>query len=228
MMTPEGKRRLDFHYDLISPYAHIVFARLGELPAHVEVRPRATLLGALLAHHGQLGPAEIVAKRLHTYRQAVFLGQMLGRPVVFPPRHPFSPLGALRLLAGAGGGQGADLQTVRRAFDFVFSQGRPVDTPQDLIGFSQFLGVDPALATADASKAALRAHTEAAVAAGVFGVPSFVPYDSEGAAGPVFWGVDAFNMLLAYLNDPALFAKPPFAALDAVEIGVRRDGGTRR
>ncbi len=221
------KRRLDFYYDLLSPYAHIVLARLPDLPADVTVRPRAILFGAVLAHHGQLGPAEIDAKRLHTYRQAVFLGATLGRETVFPPRHPFNPLAALRLLAGANDGKGADIETVRGAFDFVFSQGHPIDTPGGLAALAERLSVDPALATAEASKAALRANTEDAVAAGVFGVPSFVPYDSAGVAGPVFWGVDAFDMLLAFLDDAKFFERPPYAALDRIEIGVRREKANR-
>ncbi|MEF2546929.1 DsbA family protein [Aurantimonas sp. E1-2-R+4] len=220
-------RRLDFYYDLLSPYAHIVLARLPDLPTDVAVRPRAILFGAVLAHHGQLGPAEIEAKRLHTYRQAVFLGATLGRETVFPPRHPFNPLAALRLLAGAHDGAGADLATVRGAFDFVFSQGEPVDTPDGVTALAERLGLDPALATAEASKAALRANTEDALAAGVFGVPSFVPYDADGAAGPVFWGVDAFDMLLAFLDEPAIFERPPYAALNHVKIGVRREKANR-
>jgi 2-hydroxychromene-2-carboxylate isomerase len=40
----------------------------------------------------------------------------------------------------------------------------------------------------------------------VFGVPSFVVATASGrpaASGhEVFWGVDAFDMLLAWLNDP--------------------------
>lgn len=227
MTSPDRTRRLDFHYDLISPYAHIAFARLPELPSDVALQPRATLLGALLSHHGQVGPAEIEAKRLHTYRQAVFLGTAIGRPVVFPPRHPFNPLGALRLLAGARNGKGADLAAVRGAFDFVFSLGRPVDTPDDVAALANHLGLDPQLATAEPSKAALKANTANAIAAGVFGVPSFVPVDADGAAGPVFWGVDAFDMLLAFLEDPRLFQNAPFAALHDVTVGVRRDGAKR-
>ncbi|HEY9058464.1 MAG TPA: DsbA family protein [Aurantimonas sp.] len=221
------KRRLDFYYDLLSPYAHIVLARLPELPADVTVRPRAILFGAVLAHHGQLGPAEIDAKRLHTYRQAVFLGATLGRETVFPPRHPFNPLAALRLLAGANDGAGADLDTVRGAFDFVFSQGHPIDTPDGLAALAARLALDPALATAETSKSALKANTADAVAAGVFGVPSFVPHVADGVAGPVFWGVDAFDMLLAFLDDPNIFERPPYAALSQIEIGVQREKAQR-
>ncbi|AKI02701.1 2-hydroxychromene-2-carboxylate isomerase [Hoeflea sp. IMCC20628] len=209
-------RTIDFYYDLISPFAHVALARLNELPADVTVRPVPVLLGAILNHWGQRGPAEISAKRLHTYRQSVFLGQQHGVDIRFPPRHPFNPLKALRLLAGAN----ADLDTVRRAFGFVFEQGRAPDTDAELAGFAETVGIPLALAGDDAAKAALRANTEQAIARGVFGVPSFVCATASGHE--VFWGVDSFDMLLAWLDDDTLFAREPYRHLDDVTVGIER------
>jgi 2-hydroxychromene-2-carboxylate isomerase len=125
-------RTIDFCYDLLSPFAHVALKRLDELPADVTVRPVPVLLGGILAHWGQRGPAEISAKRLHTYRLSVFLGQKHGLDIRFPPRHPFNPLKALRLLAGSD----ADLTHVQTAFDFVFEQGRAPDTEEELSAFA--------------------------------------------------------------------------------------------
>ena len=134
-------RTVTFYYDILSPFAHIALARLRELPSDVVVTPKPVLLGAILTHWGQRGPAEIGPKRIHTYRQAVHLGSRYGVPLRFPPRHPFNPLAALRILAGAD----ADLVMVGRAFDFVFGQGRAVDTAEDVIAFAQMLGVSAGL-----------------------------------------------------------------------------------
>lgn len=210
------KRTVEFHYDLISPFAHVALARLHDLPDDVTVKPVPVLLGAILNHWGQRGPAEISAKRLHTYRQSVFLGRQHGVEIRFPPRHPFNPLKALRLLAGAG----ADLETVRRAFDFVFSQGRAPDTDEELADFAEAVGIPVNLAGDDAAKAALRANTERAIDRGVFGVPSLVC--ASGSGHEVFWGVDAFDMLLAWLDDETLFAREPYRHLDDVSIGIER------
>lgn len=209
-------RTIELNYDLISPYAHVALARLDELPGDVTVRPVPVLLGAILNHWGQRGPAEISAKRLHTYRQSVFLGKQHGVDIRFPPRHPFNPLKALRLMAGAG----ADLATVRRAFEFVFSQGRAPDTDEELAALADFIGVPVELASDDAAKAKLRANTEQAIERGVFGVPSFVC--ASGAGHEVFWGVDAFDMLLAWLDDETLFEREPYRHLDDVTIGIER------
>jgi 2-hydroxychromene-2-carboxylate isomerase len=114
---------IDFFYDVISPFSHVALARIGELPSSVKIVAKPVLLGAILSHWGQLGPAEIAPKRLHTYRIATFLAQRHGVSMRFPPRHPFNPLAAMRILAGAD----ADLAMVRRAFDFVFGEGRAPD-----------------------------------------------------------------------------------------------------
>ncbi|OCW55981.1 2-hydroxychromene-2-carboxylate isomerase [Hoeflea olei] len=211
-----SERTVEFHYDILSPFAHVALKRMETLPPHVKVRPVPVLLGAILAHWGQRGPAEISAKRLHTYRLSVFLGQRQGLAMRFPPRHPFHPLKALRLLAGAD----ADLATVRRAFDFVFSEGRAPDTDDGIAAFAEATGIPLALASDEGAKAALRANTDRAIACGVFGVPSFVAATATGHE--VFWGVDAFDMLMAWLADETLFAHEPYSHLGGVTIGIER------
>ncbi|MEM5471081.1 2-hydroxychromene-2-carboxylate isomerase [Hoeflea sp. AS60] len=209
-------RTIEFHYDLISPFAHVALARLGELPADISVRPVPVLLGAVLRHWGQLGPAEISAKRLHTYRQSVFAGKQYGVDVRFPPRHPFNSLKAMRLMAGAE----PDLATVQRAFDFVFRDGRAPDTDEELAAFAEAVGIPVDLASDDSAKATLRTNTEQAIARGVFGVPSFVC--TSGSGHEVFWGVDSLDMMLAWLGDETLFDNDPYRHLDDVSIGIER------
>lgn len=209
-------RNIDFYFDIISPFAHVSLARLPALPDDVVIRPKPILLGPVLAHWGQRGPAEITPKRLHTYRLACFLGEKHGLAMTFPPRHPFNPLAAMRLLAGAG----ADLAMTRRAFDFVFTEGRAPDTPDELAAFAERIGVDVAVASGQAAKDALRANTDEAIARGVFGVPSFAAETPDGVE--LFWGVDAFEMLLAWLGEEAMFARPPYAGLEKVETAITR------
>ncbi len=209
-------RQIDFYFDIISPFAHVALARFGELPADVEVKPKPILLGPLLAHWGQRGPAEIAPKRLHTYRLSCFLGEKYGLAMRFPQRHPFNPLAAMRLLAGSG----ADLETVRKAFDFVFSDGRAPDNESDLAAFAACTGVDLALAGKQNAKDRLRALTDEAIARGVFGVPTFAVDDE------LFWGVDAFDMLLAWLEEPEIFTRAPYAGLDQIETGIVRKAAT--
>ncbi len=92
-------KHIDFHLDFISPYAYLAFEHLPEalegLSYSVAYKPM--LLGAVLKHHGQLGPAEIAAKCTWTYRHVLWLGHAHGVPIEMPASHPYNPLPHLRL-----------------------------------------------------------------------------------------------------------------------------------
>ena len=66
----------------------------------------------------------------------------------------------------------------------------------------------------DGPKALLRANTEAAQAAGVFGVPAF------GVDGKLFWGLDGLPMLRAYLDGDAWFDGPAWDAVSQLPSGL--------
>jgi 2-hydroxychromene-2-carboxylate isomerase len=198
---------LTWYFDLVSPFAHLALPRVLALGRPVALRP--IVLGAVLAHWGQLGPAEIAPKRRQTYRQVQFLG---GAALRFPPRHPFRSLDALRLVTALG----ATPAVVSAAFGFIWGQGR--DPVEEADAFAAHLGVDDpaALVAATGAKEALRSATEDAIARGVFGVPTLAVGEE------LFWGADAMPMAEAYLADPALFDAPEMRRLDALPIGVER------
>ena len=64
-------------------------------------------------------------------------------------------------------------------------------------------------------KAQLKAHTDAAIETGVFGVPTF---DVD---GHLFWGLDALPMLRAYVDGDAWF-DGPWVTAASVAQGVKR------
>jgi hypothetical protein len=69
-------------------------------------------------------------------------------------------------------------------------------------------------------KQALKDATEAAIARGVFGVPTFE------VDGRLFWGVDAIPMLVAYLTGDPWFDGPGWEARATKLKGIVR--GTQR
>ena len=190
-------RRLTWYFDVISPYAYLQTADLDRLPPGTEVVARPVLFAGLLNHWGQKGPAEIPAKRLHTYRQCAWMAGERGLPFRMPPAHPFNPLGALRVLCALG----PTVEQARIGLGFVFGQGLDPSTPEGLDALGEALGVRDAaaLAGSDAAKATLRANTDAAIAQTVWGVPTFA------VDGELFWGADSFPMLLDFLENPSLF-----------------------
>ena len=184
----------DWYFDVVSPFAYLALPAVEALARRRPVLLRPVVFGAVLAHWGQLGPAEIAPKRLHTYRLCQFMAERAGMPMRFPPRHPFRSLDALRLLAALDGRPDA----VRAAFDFVWADGRDPGEPAERDALCMRLGVGDyeALVAERGAKARLRAWTDEAIAAGVFGVPTLA------VGGALFWGVDALPMAERYLDAP--------------------------
>lgn len=207
-------KTLDWYYDFISPYAYLQCATFPALPADVQVRLKPVLFGALLERAGTLGPAEIPGKREHTYRQTLWLAQRHGLPMRLPPRHPFNPLPVLRLAVALD----APLATVRGIFDFIWAQGRDPSDPDEFARLSDSLGATDAEARiADpAVKARLKTNTDEAIAAGVWGVPTFA------IDGFCFWGFDSGQMMLDYLADPSTFTTGEHARIAGLPFGIRR------
>ena len=207
-------KTVDWYFDFISPFSYLASARLDRLPADIELRAQPILFAGLLAHWQTRGPAEIEPMRRFTFRHIAWLATRDGIPLALPPAHPFNPLKLLRLCLA----RGADVAQAQRLFRFVWAEGRTSDDPDAWQALGAELGIDDIDAAAGAPevKARLRENTEAAIARGVFGVPSFV-VDNE-----VFWGYDAIEFLGAYLDDPEILRAPAMRAADALPQGVRR------
>jgi 2-hydroxychromene-2-carboxylate isomerase len=200
-------------FDFISPYAYVQAHRLEPFAAQASLTLRPVLFAGLLNHWGTVGPAETPPKRLWTYRFCHWLARQHGLPFKTPPRHPFNPLKPLRLAIAAG----AAPEAVKRIYDFIWGQGRDVDDAAEWAALMrEFPALDAADLEAPAVKQALRANTDAAIAEGVFGVPSFT------IGRDVFWGVDATDFALAALGDPTVVADPEYRRAADIEIGIER------
>ena len=205
-----------WYFDFISPFAYLQFSRFSQLPADLRVTIKPVLFAGLLQHHGHKGPAEIPSKRRFVYRFFKWQAARRGVPFNMPPVHPFQPLPPLRLAIAAG----STSEVVGRIFNFIYGRGRNVESAA-LLELGRELGVDnvETRITDPQVKERLRQNTEEAISAGVFGVPSFV------ARGELFWGDDATDMLLDFIENPALFEDPEMVRLSNMPMGVRRVGG---
>lgn len=202
-----------WYFDFISPFAYLQWPRIAALADRHGIEPCPVLLAGLLDHHGQRGPAEIPAKREFTYRHVLWKAARAGRPLRFPPAHPFNPLPALRLCLHAGASHAA----IGAIFDHVWAHGREADSAQALAPVARALGVDIDAALADPeAKARLRRHYEQAVADRVFGVPTLV-HD-----GRLYWGEDATDMFEDALAGDPLFESEAMRALDALPVAAAR------
>jgi len=211
-------KAISFHFDPVSPYAWLAFQRLPQalegLSYSVEYRP--VLLAAILTHWGQKGPAEIEPKRAWTFRQIAWWAQRDGLAIETPAVHPFNPLPLLRLAwACAPAGRTPSRHVCEQLLQHVWQGGADAGDAARLAELTVRLAPvrDPAGAEV---KAALRDATDAAIADGVFGVPSF------SVDGRLFFGMDALDMLAASLRGDAWFDGPAWDQAGAPRPGVTR------
>ncbi|MGI9135374.1 MAG: 2-hydroxychromene-2-carboxylate isomerase [Rhodoferax sp.] len=208
-------KHITFYLDFISPYAYLAFEELplalSGLSYSVTYKPVA--LGGLLKHNAMLGPAEVPPKRDWVYRQVQWLAHARQLPLDMPARHPFNPLGLLRL-AIATDVQGTPNRYVCESLmRHVWIGGADAADPQRLQELTQTLA-PPRQGDDDAVKAQLRSHTEQAIAAGVFGVPAFV------VDGKVFWGLVSLPMLRQYLEGDPWFDRFEWNSVAQIPSGL--------
>ncbi len=210
-------KHITFYLDFISPYAWLAFEELPQalMGLSYSVTYKPLLFAALLKHHGQLGPAEIAAKRDWTYRQVQWLAHSKGRTLDMPAAHPFNPLGLLRLALATDPNGQPNRYVCETVFRHVWEGGQDAADATRLSSLTQQL--TPARDPGDESvKAQLRAHAEEAIAKGVFGVPALE------VDGKVFWGLDGIPMLRAYLEGDAWFDGPCWDAAARLPVGIVR------
>lgn len=204
-------KTLTFWFDYISPYAFLAWQQLPELArAHaLKIAPVPVLLGGLLKAHDHKGPAEIPLKRNWVYTDALRSAAMAGVMMQFPPSHPFKPLPALRATLKVAQAAPAKLDLViTDLFAAGWQAGHELGNFKTVAGVlaNHGLSFSEEEINAPEIKAALHANTQAALAAGVFGVPSF------GLDGQILWGNDRIPHLDYILThgdplDPELAAE---------------------
>ena len=212
---------IDWYFDFISPYSYLAFEALPVALAAIEpapaVRYRPVLFAGLLNHWGHKGPAEVPPKRRFTYEHVAWLADRHGIAMRAPRQHPFNPLPLLRAAIAAGNQRDA----IGKLFRFIWRDGALPDEP----AFAQLLAdlrIAPAALDAPEVKSALRANGEAAIAAGVFGVPTAVARTARGVRA--IWGFDALPMLVDWLRDAPVFSSDEMRRAADLPMGEQRRG----
>jgi 2-hydroxychromene-2-carboxylate isomerase len=193
-------RRLRFYFDYLSTNAYVAWTQLPKLSSQfgVEIEPIPVLFAGLLEAHGQLGPAEVIPKSIWMAKNNLRKAARLGVPLNPPRHHPWNPLLSLRISSSPI----PDAQ--RRAlidalFQAVWVRGLHVSEPAVVESVATEIGLDgPRLVEAaqqPEAKARLRAQTDAAIAEGIFGVPTMQ------VEGELFWGYDDWPFLELFLAD---------------------------
>lgn len=203
---------LRWYFDFISPFSYLHWQKMRGLAAQQPVELVPILFAAVLNTHGQKGPAEIPGKREFTYRHVLWQARRQGIELVFPPAHPFNPITALRVCIAAGNTPAA----IDAIFNRIWAEGQAADSLDALAPVMEALGVTADVAASDAVKAALRTNTDAALAAGVFGVPTLQIDDT------LFWGNDVHGFAMEVLRDPQSIDEPEMRRIAELPVGIHR------
>ena len=212
---------IDFWFDFISPYAYFAHLRIEAMASEfgATLRLRPVLFGALLDHHGHLGPAEIPSKREHLFKDIARYAALNDIPLTGPAKHPFLPVTALRVaLPEVSGDSQPDV--VRILFRATWSERADMGDPNDIARVLNEAGFDGnamVSRTRNAEvKEALKREVALALERGIFGVP-IVDCDGE-----LFWGNDRLDMVRLRLQ-----GKDPLPA-DAVNQLLQMPRGVVR
>jgi len=205
---------IKWYFDFISPFAYLQMAQFSHLPKNIKLKPIPVVFGGLLAHWGQLGPAEISPKRKFVYRFFQWKADSLGVPFKMPPSHPYNPLSSLRLCIAAG----SKIEDVQVIYNVIYGKGIQPDSEEGLGMMAQELNIkNPEEAINNIKvKEKLKQNTENAIKDGVFGVPTFVVEDE------LFWGGDATDMMLDFLSNSALFETSEMKRISEMPMGKTR------
>ena len=190
-------KTLRFYFDYISHNAYLAWTQLPALAQKHGLTIVPVLFAALLSHNKQVGPAEVPAKSRWMLWNVLRKAQRLNVPIAVPHSHPFNPLAPLRMSCCEM--SAADrLKWVDRLFRATWAESATVSDATVVQALADDCGFDGAALAAqaqtDAVKARLRANTDDAIKAGVFGVPTMV------VGGELFWGFDDLDNLDLFLQ----------------------------
>ncbi|KIC16957.1 2-hydroxychromene-2-carboxylate isomerase [Leisingera sp. ANG-Vp] len=196
--------KITFWFEFASTYSYLSAMRIGQEAARrgIGVTWKPFLLGPVFAAQGwTTSPFNLYpAKGRYMWRDMERICAARGLPFRRPAPFPQNGLQAARLALAAAecSKTEAFAQAVYRA---QFGEGADISSKAVLRGCLHSAGLDEELmqrAKTPEIKAALRAQTDAAMAAGVFGAPSFT------CGGELFWGDDRLEQALNFAAQTAI------------------------
>lgn len=190
---------LKFLFDYGSPTTYLAWKRLPGLleRSGAALEPVPILLGAVFKATGNASPAMIPAKARWMFADMALWAKVAGTTLA---TNPYFPVNTTRLMRGAvlAIDRGEFDAYSSAMFDGMWQDARNMGDATVVGQVLESAGLDPAAYAAAAEDAAikdrLRANTEAAVGAGVFGAPSFFVGDR------LFFGQDRMDFVEAALK----------------------------
>lgn len=192
---------IDFHFDFSSPYSYIASEWIEALAARHgrTVEWHAILLGATFAAAELKPPVAYPIKRDYALQDFARSARFEGVPFKQPEEFPIPTQNAARVywwLRSQDAGRA--IAWARAGLRAYFARGVVLSNPTQLRQLCADSGIDADAAEAawndPAWKARLKEENDSAIAAGIFGAPSFV------VDGELFWGNDRKPQIERWLS----------------------------
>lgn len=192
---------LRFYFDVVCPYAYLASLQIDAFAAArgLVVERKPVLLGGLLRSFGAADDPNREMSRARarlTHADIRRQGALHGRALVVPPEHPRRTVDAMRLVIATP--EARRIAVARALFEAYWEQSRDITDRSVLAEIAAAHAVDIAAIDTPEIKAELRARTDEAVAAGVFGVPTF------GYGDVRVWGQDRLAVLARAVGGPQI------------------------
>ncbi len=179
--------RLEFFFDVVSPYSYLASTQLDALAARTgaEVVWRPFFLGGVMKAVGNVPPASLPARAPYLFRDLMRWGRLYGVPISLPPVFPTLTLTAQRALVAMPASEIP--AAAGRLFRAYWGSGRNIGDPAVLADLLPAEAL--AAAATPEAKAALVAASEEAVRRGAFGAPTMFVRDE------MFFGNDRMHFV---------------------------------
>jgi 2-hydroxychromene-2-carboxylate isomerase len=162
-------KKIEFFYDIVSPYSYIAAFQMLQFEGKAEVIWRPFLLGGVFKAAGNSAPLMVPAKGKYMFADLQRLTQFHQLPLAFPSQFPTNTVTVQRCLCAASDEERPALTL--KLFNAYWGEGRDVSNLEVL---TELVGAELVAKTQDeAIKNQLKANTEEAVERGAFGAPTF-------------------------------------------------------
>jgi 2-hydroxychromene-2-carboxylate isomerase len=194
-MLPSATRKtVEFLFDVGSPTTYLAHKRLPDLIARTDAQVVyvPVLLGGIFKATGNASPAEVPAKGVYMNVDLSRFARRHGVTLNFNPYFPVNTLTMMRMIAGLVGDERFPA-LVDALFEAMWKGRKNMGDPEVVAAVLTKAGFDPAellaIAQSQPAKDLLIANTQAAVARGVFGAPTFFVGDD------MFFGQDRLDFV---------------------------------
>jgi 2-hydroxychromene-2-carboxylate isomerase len=178
-----GQERIEFFYDLSSPWTYLAFTNLFGVMERTGycARLRPILVGGVFnaVNRSVYAAREATDNRKlkHSWQVLKDWAALAGVEMNFPSQyHPAKSVNAMRMACTLAEDMPGLVEFTRGAFESYFGAQENLDDPEVLIAVANAAGLDGAAmwakAQTDEVKALLRANTEEVIARGGYGSPT--------------------------------------------------------